>query len=116
MGYIIGFFVGFTLNKFWTYVDRTDDGEKYLMKYVIVYAATFIVYLVFNYTCDHILRLHQPIYWVLEWVRMPEFSAWAYKYDTTVSNAASIVVNAFLNFLGTNFLVFRVPKPEELFD
>jgi putative flippase GtrA len=116
IGYAIGFFVGFTLNKFWTYVDRADDGEKYLMKYVIVYAATFLVYLIFNYTCDHLLRLHQPVYWVLDWLQLHEVAEWAYRYDTTVSNAASIVVNAVLNFLGTNFLVFRVPKPEELFD
>jgi putative flippase GtrA len=86
------------------------------MKYVIVYAATFLVYLVFNYTCDHLLRLHQPVYWALDWFQLHEVADWAYKYDTTVSNAASIVVNAVLNFLGTNFLVFRVPKPEELFD
>ncbi len=116
IGYIIGFFVGFTLNKFWTYVDRTDDGEKYLVKYVIVYAITFVVYLVFNYTCDHIIRLHQPVFWVLETIDITPLTEMANKYDTTVSNAASIVVNAFLNFLGTNYLVFRVPKPEELFD
>ena len=116
IGYIIGFFVGFTLNKFWTYVDRTEDGEKYMVKYIIVYAITFIVYLLFNYTCDHLLRLHQPVYWVLELLGLDNIIDISYKYDTTVSNATSIVVNAFLNFLGTNFLVFRVPKPEDLFD
>ncbi len=116
IGYIIGFFVGFTLNKFWTYVDRTDSDERYLIKYLIVYAATFVVYLAFNYICDHVIRLHQPVYWVLEMFNNPNIVELAYKYDTTVSNATSIAVNAVLNFLGTNFLVFRVPKPEELFD
>jgi putative flippase GtrA len=28
IGYIMGFFVGFTLNKLWTYVDQAEDGEK----------------------------------------------------------------------------------------
>jgi putative flippase GtrA len=28
IGYITGFFVGFTLNKFWTYIDQAEDGEK----------------------------------------------------------------------------------------
>lgn len=116
IGYVIGFFVGFTLNKFWTYVDHTDSDEKYLMKYVIVYAVTFLVYLVFNYTCDHVIRLHQPVYWALELFNQQWIIDLAYKYDTTVSNATSIGVNAVLNFLGTNYLVFRVPKPNELFD
>lgn len=112
-GYLIGFFVGFTLNKLWTYVDRTEDGEKYLLKYLIVYAATFIVYLGFNFVCDHIIRLHQPFYWVVEGLGMTELARVAWEYDTSVSNFVSIVLNSVLNFLGTNFLVFRLPKLDE---
>jgi putative flippase GtrA len=116
IGYIIGFFVGFTLNKLWTYVDRTEEGEKYLMKYIIVYLTTFIFYLAFNYVCDHIFRLHQPFYWILDLLQLHEISEIALRHDTTVSNMVSIGVNAVLNFIGTNYLVFRVPKPEDLFD
>jgi len=36
IGYIMGFFVGFTLNKFWTYIDQTEEDEKYLLKYIMV--------------------------------------------------------------------------------
>ena len=106
-GYIIGFFVGFSLNKLWTYVDHTEDGEKYLLRYTFVYIATFFVYLAFNYTCDHILRLHQPFYWVLEFLNLTELTQLAYQHDTTVSNITSIGLNAVLNFLGTNYLVFK---------
>jgi putative flippase GtrA len=116
IGYVLGFFVGFTLNKLWTYVDRTEDGERYLMRYIIVYAVTFFVYLLFNYTCDHVIRLHQPVYWILDLLQLHHLTELAYKYDTTVSNIVSIILNSVLNFLGTNFLVFKVPKPEELFD
>jgi putative flippase GtrA len=116
IGYILGFFVGFTLNKFWTYVEHTDEGEKYLLKYIVVYIVTFFIYLLFNFTCDHIIRLHQPVYWVLNLLRLDSIADYAYQYDTTVSNVVSIVLNAILNFIGTNFLVFRVPEPEDLFD
>lgn len=116
IGYVMGFFVGFTLNKFWTYVEHTEEGEKYLLKYVVVYIVTFFIYLAFNYTCDHLLRLHQPVYWVLDLLQMPSVAETAYRYDTTVSNIVSILLNAVLNFVGTNYMVFKVPDPEELFD
>src|ERR1043166_1534201 len=56
VGYVMGFFVGFTLNKFWTYIDQTEDGEKYLLKYIVVYAATFLIYLLVNFVFDHFLH------------------------------------------------------------
>lgn len=116
IGYIIGFFVGFTLNKIWTYVDRTEDGESYLVKYVIVYVCTFVFYLIFNYVCDHVIRLHEPFYWVLDVLQLHHIAEIAYQHDTTVSNMAAIGINAILNFIGTNYLVFKVPKPEDLFE
>lgn len=116
IGYILGFFVGFTLNKLWTYVEHTEEGEKYLLKYIVVYAVTFFVYLAFNFTCDHLVRLHQPFYWVLDLLHLNSVSEYALRHDTTVSNLVAIVLNAILNFLGTNFLVFKVPEPDELFD
>ena len=116
IGYIMGFFVGFTLNKFWTYVEHTEEGEKYLVKYLIVYAITFFIYLGFNFTCDHLLRLHQPFYWMLDLLNLNTIKTYAYEHDTTVSNLVSIVLNAVLNFLGTNYLVFKVPEPDQIFD
>jgi hypothetical protein len=35
---------------------------------------------------------------------------------TLVSNILSIGLNVGMNFLGTNFLVFKVPDPDKLFD
>jgi hypothetical protein len=33
-----------------------------------------------------------------------------------VSNILAIFINIFLNFFGTNKLVFKVPEPEQLFE
>jgi putative flippase GtrA len=116
IGYIMGFFVGFALNKLWTYVDQAEDGEKYLLKYVIVYAFTFFVYLAFNYACDHYLHPETIIAPIVEWFGFSELSAWLLINGTFVSNVLSIGINVVINFLGTNYLVFKVPSPQELFE
>lgn len=108
--------MGFSLNKFWTYVDQTEDGEKYLVKYIIVYGTTFFVYLAFNYVCDHYVHPETFIAPLFGGVGMNELAAWLLINGTFVSNVLSIGVNVCLNFLGTNFLVFKVPTPQELFD
>ena len=116
IGYIMGFFVGFALNKLWTYVDQAEDGEKYLLKYVIVYAFTFFVYLVFNYACDHYLHPERIVGPIVQWFGFTEIGAWLLVNGTFVSNVLSIGINVVINFLGTNFLVFKVPSPQELFE
>jgi len=115
IGYLMGFFVGFSLNKFWTYVDQTEDGERYLFKYIIVYGVTFFVYLIFNFVCDHYLH---PEYWIAPVVTqlgLIKLGHFLLNNGAFVSNVLSIGVNVCLNFLGTNFLVFKVPTPQELF-
>jgi putative flippase GtrA len=116
IGYIMGFFVGFTLNKLWTYVDHAEQGEKYLLKYIIVYAVTFVVYLLFNYVCDHIIHPENTVSKVLASVGKDDWAIWVIERGTLVTNILSLFVNVTINFLGTNFLVFRVPEPDELFD
>lgn len=116
IGYVMGFFVGFTLNKFWTYVDQTEDGEKYLLKYIIVYGITFFVYLFFNYICDHYLHPEEAISPLFMGIGFDKLASWLLINGTFVSNVLSIGVNVCLNFLGTNFLVFKVPSPQELFN
>ncbi len=116
IGYIMGFFVGFALNKLWTYVDQAEDGEKYLLKYVIVYAFTFFVYLIFNYACDHYLHPERIVGPIVQWFGFTEIGAWLLVNGTFVSNVLSIGINVVINFLGTNFLVFKVPSPQELFE
>lgn len=116
IGYIMGFFVGFTMNKLWTYVDQADDGEKYLLKYVIVYAITFFVYLGFNFICDHYLHPEIYIATIVDGIIGPETVLFIRENGPLVSNILAIGLNVGMNFLGTNFLVFRIPEPKELFD
>jgi putative flippase GtrA len=116
IGYVMGFFVGFTLNKFWTYIDQTEDGEKYLLKYILVYAITFFVYLIFNFACDHFIH---PNTWMAEMslnMGYERCSLWFTENGPLVSNLLAIGLNVFLNFFGTNFLVFKLPEPNKLFD
>lgn len=115
-GWIMGFFVGFTLNKFWTYVDQTDDGEKYLIKYIAVYAVTFFIYLGFNLLCDHYLFPNIYIADILESFGWLESASWVDNNGPFISNVISILLNVMLNFIGTNFLVFKVPEPNEIFE
>jgi len=116
VGYIMGFFVGFTLNKFWTYIDQTGDGEKYLLKYIVVYAVTFLVFLVFNFVCDHFVFPNLILANMTDASGYLLLSDWLRDNGPLISNLLAIFVNIFLNFFGTNYLVFKVPEPEHLFD
>ena len=116
IGYIMGFFVGFTFNKFWTYIDQTDDGEKYLLKYILVYAITFIVYLTLNFIFDHFLFPNTWFSAMAMHLNQYHISTWLDKNGPLVSNVLAIFINIFLNFFGTNKLVFKAPEPDHLFE
>ncbi|MCU0441671.1 MAG: GtrA family protein [Bacteroidia bacterium] len=116
IGYIMGFFVGFSLNKLWTYVDQTEDGERYLLKYIIVYGITFFVFLGFNFVCDHYVHPEVFVAQLLSPFLSDYWTTFLISNGPLVSNVLAIGVNVGMNFLGTNFLVFRVPDPKDLFD
>ena len=116
IGYIMGFFVGFTLNKFWTYIDQTDEDEKYLLKYILVYAVTFVIYLALNFVFDHFLHPNEWIANLMGSILENKISIWMLENGPLVSNVLAIFINIFLNFFGTNKLVFKVPEPDHLFD
>lgn len=116
IGYIMGFFVGFSLNKLWTYVDQTEDGERYLLKYIIVYGITFFVFLGFNFVCDHYIHPEVFVAQMFSPVLNDRWTSFVLANGPLVSNVLAIGVNVGMNFLGTNFLVFRVPDPKDLFD
>jgi putative flippase GtrA len=116
IGYIMGFFVGFTLNKFWTYIDQTEEDEKYLLKYVMVYGVTFLVYLLINFVFDHFVHPNQWFILVTDSFEWNYISLYLADNGPLVSNILAIFINIFLNFFGTNKLVFKVPEPDHLFD
>jgi hypothetical protein len=53
---------------------------------------------------------------MLEGIVGPGSIAFIKENGPLVSNILSIGLNVGMNFLGTNFVVFRVPEPKELFD
>ncbi len=116
IGYIMGFFVGFTLNKFWTYIDQTDEDEKYLLKYVLVYAVTFVVYLLVNFVMDHFLHPNSYFATIAQNLEFTQLAVYLNENGPLVSNILAIFINIFLNFFGTNKLVFKVPEPKHLFE
>lgn len=116
IGYVMGFFVGFTLNKFWTYIDQTEGDEKYLLKYILVYAVTFVIFLTINFVFDHFLHPNLWLAQLTEGLMENKLSNWLIENGTLVSLVMAIFINIFLNFFGTNKLVFKVPEPDHLFD
>jgi hypothetical protein len=116
IGYVMGFFVGFTLNKFWTYIDQTEEDEKYLLKYILVYAFTFLIYLVVNFVFDHFVSPNLWFAGIAKSFQWDMTSLWLAENGPLVSNVLAIFINIFLNFFGTNKLVFKVPEPDHLFD
>lgn len=116
IGYLMGFFVGFTLNKLWTYVEQTHDGETYLLKYIMVYGVTFFVYLTTNYLCDHYIHPEIYIAPVFSAIGFKNLANWLLENATFTSAVLATGLNVVLNFLGTNFMVFKVPQPKNLFE
>jgi putative flippase GtrA len=72
--------------------------------------------LAFNFACDHYLHPETTIAPIVELLGFSEPSAWLLLNGTFVSNVLSIGINVVINFLGTNFLVFKVPSPQALFE
>ena len=95
----MGFFVGFTLNKFWTYIDQTEGDEKYLLKYILVYAVTFVIYLLINFVFDHMLHPNEWMAMLLNTENQLFAKEWLLENGPLVSNVLAIFINIFLNFL-----------------
>jgi putative flippase GtrA len=116
IGYVMGFFVGFTLNKFWTYIEHTEEDEKYLLKYILVYGVTLIVFLFLNFIFDHWLHPNNWFANLAVNLELNQLATFLFKNGPLVSNLLAVFINIFLNFIGTNKLVFKVPEPDHLFE
>jgi putative flippase GtrA len=84
IGYITGLVLGYFVNKLWTYQVSKDSEESYAFMYLLVYmvslaAGSFFLKVLVDYL--HINEL--------------------------ISNIFSIGLSTIMNFLGTNFLVFK---------
>ena len=83
-GYVSGLLLGYLLNKNWTYIDQVDKSKSYIIGYLVVYAVS--------------LASSQALLFILvEFLLITPLHA----------NIFAIVLSTMMNFLGTNFFVFK---------
>jgi putative flippase GtrA len=84
-GYLLGLLLGYLLNKNWTFVVEVDKSKSYIVSYVFVYFISLISSQLLLFTLVETFIIN-PLY----------------------ANIFSIALSTLMNFLGTNFFVFRI--------
>ena len=90
-GYIIGLIFGYMLNKNWTYKAQVSIRATYFHLYITLYMSSLIISQAVLYTTVEIIHI------------LPE-----------ISNIIAIVISTTINFLGTNFWVFKKAKSNNI--
>ncbi|MDX1958787.1 MAG: GtrA family protein [Leptospiraceae bacterium] len=88
LGYILGLIAGFFLNKAWTYDDRTGNEKTLPILYLMVYLFSLLISTIVLYILVDTAKLVEP----------------------KLGNFFAICISTILNFLGTNFFVFKERK------
>ena len=83
-GYVSGLLLGYQLNKNWTFIDQVDKSKSYIVGYITVYAVSLVSSQAFLFFLVEFLLIN-PLY----------------------ANILAIVLSTVMNFLGTNFFVFK---------
>ncbi|MCS7005744.1 MAG: GtrA family protein [Cytophagales bacterium] len=83
IGFITGVFVGYGLNKYWTFESHEKQSAE-IAKYFGVYIASLLLSLGFLYVCVEVIKI-----------------------SANIANLFAICLTTMTNFLGTKFLVFR---------
>ena len=83
-GYVSGLSVGYLLNKNWTFIAQVDKSKSYIVGYITIYAVSLVSSQAFLLFLVEILLIN-PLY----------------------ANVLAIVLSTVMNFLGTNFFVFK---------
>ena len=83
-GYVSGLLLGYLLNKNWTFIAQVDISKSYFIGYITVYAVSLVSSQAFLLYLVEILLIN-PLY----------------------ANVLAIVLSTVMNFLGTNYFVFK---------
>ena len=83
-GYVSGLLLGYQINKNWTFIARVDKSKIYIISYITVYAISLVSSQAFLFLFVEFFLIN-PL--------------WA--------NVLVIVLSTVMNFLGTNFFVFK---------
>ena len=86
-GYLIGLLFGFQLNKNWTFITQVNKNQSYVTSYFLVYLISLLSSQILLFFLVEVLIL-SPL----------------------IGNIMAIGLSTSMNFLGTNFLVFKVTK------
>ena len=84
IGYVSGLLLGYQINKNWTFIDQIDKSKIYIVSYITVYVVSLISSQISLLYFVEILLI-KPLY----------------------ANIFAIVLSTVMNFLGTNFFVFK---------
>ena len=84
IGYVSGLLLGYLLNKNWTFIAQVDKSKSYIVGYITVYAISLVSSQALLLFLVEILLIN-PLY----------------------ANVLAIVLSTVMNFLGTNFFVFK---------
>ena len=83
-GYVSGLFLGYLLNKNWTFITQVDKSKNYIVSYITVYSVSLVSSQAFLLFLVEFLLIN-PLY----------------------GNIFAIVLTTVMNFFGTNFYVFK---------
>ena len=83
-GYVSGLLLGYQSNKNWTFIAQVDKSKSYIVGYITVYAVSLVSCQAFLFFLVEFLLIN-PLY----------------------ANILAIVLSTVMNFLGTNFFVFK---------
>ena len=83
-GYVSGLLLGYQINKNWTFIGQVDKSKIYIVSYITVYAVSLVSSQISLLFLVEILLIN-PLY----------------------ANILAIVLSTVMNFLGTNFFVFK---------
>jgi putative flippase GtrA len=103
IGDITALIYGFYINKHWTFSSQKKEGEKYFLKYISLYITTILI----NYGLLKLFLWALVNYHVLS-------DSISLNITENLAKIMATVITTFLNFVGTNYVIFINDNDEEL--
>ena len=103
IGDVTALIYGFYINKHWTFSSQKKEGEKYFLKYISLYITTILI----NYG---LLKL---FLWALVNYNILSDTI-SLNITENLAKIMATVITTFLNFVGTNYVIFINDNDEEL--
>lgn len=105
MGFIVGTFVTFNLNKYWTW-RQSDRRQGQVKKFIILYAITFFFNVMVNKQALHLLPNNEFAIIINHVSKAPE-QLFAMKIDKILAFGIATFLSSILSFTGQKLWVFK---------